>query len=153
MLDMIVRQAKIKDVPAIGSLINHYAEQDQMLFRPATDIYENLQTFTVVELDDTIVGCCTLHIIWQDLAEIKSLAVDPARLGVGIGKALVENAVENARCLGIAHVFALTLKPDFFKKMGFGVVEKDSLPMKVWSDCAKCSKQENCDEVAVFKNL
>jgi amino-acid N-acetyltransferase len=117
------------------------------------DIYENLQAFSVVEADGAIVGCCALEIIWRDLAEIKSLAVDETKKQMGIGRLLVEAAVEQARALEVPKVFALTLEPQFFDKMGFQTVEKDTLPMKVWSDCARCSKQENCDEIAVIKPL
>ena len=123
-----------------------------MLFRSMADIYENLQSFTVAELNDKVVGCCALQIIWSDLAEIKSLAVDEANTSVGVGKMLVAAAVEQASQLGIPGVFALTLTPDFFERLGFKVIEKDALPMKVWSDCARCPKQQNCDEVAVIKS-
>jgi len=150
---MKVRSAKISDVKAIYSLINSYAEQDKMLFRSMADIYENLQAFTVAELNGSIVGCCALEIVWSDLAEIKSLAVDEANTGIGVGKMLVEVATEQAHQLGLSSVFALTLNRDFFEKMGFKTIEKDSLPMKVWKDCAKCPKQQNCDEMAVIKQL
>jgi amino-acid N-acetyltransferase len=150
-LSMNIRRAEISDVKAIYSLINFYAEQDEMLFRSMADIYKNLQAFTVVELDGSLVGCCALEIIWSDLAEIKSLAVDEANMAKGIGKMLVGAAAEQARQLGVQRVFALTLKPDFFEKLDFEIVEKETLPMKVWSDCAKCPKQDNCDEVAVIK--
>jgi amino-acid N-acetyltransferase len=150
---MKVRSAKITDAKAIYSLINYYAEQDKMLFRPMADIYENLQSFTVVELNGRVVGCCALQVIWSDLAEIKSLAVDQENTKKGIGSALVAAAIEQVAKLGVAKVFALTLYPDFFEKLGFEVVEKDKLPMKVWSDCAKCSKQQNCDEIAVIKTV
>ena len=150
---MNVRSAKISDVEAISSLINSYAERDRMLFRSLADIYENLQAFTVAELDGKVVGCCALQIIWSDLAEIKSLAVDEANTDKGLGKMLVAAATEQARQLGLPRVFALTLNPAFFEKLGFSVVEKDTLPMKVWSDCAKCPKQQNCDEIAVIKKL
>ncbi len=149
---MNIRNAKIPDVKAIYSLINFYAERDKMLFRSMADIYENLQAFIVAELDGNVVGCCALQIIWSDLAEIKSLAVDEANTEKGIGKMLVEAATEQARQLGLPRVFALTLNPDFFEKMGFQVIEKDTLPMKVWSDCARCPKQQNCDEIAVIKS-
>jgi amino-acid N-acetyltransferase len=145
--------AKIDDVKAICSLINYYAERDKMLFRPLADIYENLQAFTVAELDGSIIGCCTLQIVWSDLAEIKSLAVDEANTDKGVGKTLVAAVTEQARELGLPRIFALTLNPVFFEKLGFRVVEKDALPMKVWSDCAKCPKQQNCDEVAVIKDI
>ena len=150
---MKIRSAKIDDVKAIYSLINFYAERDKMLFRSMADIYENLQAFIVVELNGNVVGCCALQIIWSDLAEVKSLAVDEANTEKGIGKILVEAATEQARQLGLPRVFALTLNPDFFEKMGFKVIEKDALPMKVWSDCARCPKQQNCDEIAVIKKL
>jgi len=150
---MNVRSAKISDAKAICSLINYYAERDKMLFRSLADIYENLQTFTVAQLDDNVVGCCALEIIWSDLAEIKSLAVDQANIDKGIGTMLVSAAVEQARLLGVPRVFALTLKPEFFERQGFEVIDKETLPMKVWSDCARCPKQQNCDEIAVIKQI
>ena len=150
---MNIRSAKISDAEAIYALINFYAERDRMLFRPLDDIYENFQAFTVAELDGKVVGCCALQIIWSDLAEIKSLAVDEANTDKGLGKMLVAAAVEQAGQMGLPKIFALTLRPEFFEKLGFGVVEKDTLPMKVWSDCAKCPKQQNCDEIAVVKTI
>jgi amino-acid N-acetyltransferase len=150
---MNVRSAKISDAKAICSLINYYAERDKMLFRSLADIYENLQTFTVAELDGKVVGCCALEVIWSDLAEIKSLAVDQANTDKGIGTKLVSAAVEQAHLLGVPRVFALTLKPEFFEKQGFEVIDKEKLPMKVWSDCARCPKQQNCDEIAVITRV
>ncbi len=150
---MNIRSAKISDVKSINTLISSYAERDRMLFRSMADIYENLQTFIVAEADGSVVGCCALEIIWSDLAEIKSLAVDGANKEKGIGKMLVTAALEQAEQLGVPRVFALTLEPEFFEKLGFKVVEKETLPMKVWSDCARCPKQENCDEIAVIKNV
>jgi len=150
---MNVRSAKISDAKVINALINSYAEQDRMLFRSMADIYENLQTFIVAELDETIVGCCALEVIWSDLAEIKSLAIDGAYKGKGIGRGLAAAAVEQAAKLGVPKVFALTLEPAFFEKSGFEIVEKEALPMKVWSDCAQCSKQQHCDEIAMIKDV
>jgi len=150
---MNVRNAKIADARAISALINCYAEHDKMLFRSLAEIYENLQMFLVAEEDETVVGCCALEIIWSDLAEIKSLAVAPAHKGRGFGRALVEAAVEQAQALGVPRIFALTLEPRFFEKIGFDVVPKEDLPMKVWSDCARCPKQQQCDEIAVAKLL
>jgi len=148
---MNVRSARIADVKAIYSLVSYYAERDEMLFRSMADIYENLQTFFVVENDGNIVGCCALEVVWSDLAEIKSLAVDAANTNEGIGKILVNTSLQHACQLGVPRVFALTLKPSFFEKLSFSRVEKDSLPMKVWSDCARCPKQQDCDEIAVIK--
>ena len=150
---MNVRKAKVSDVRAINTLISSYAERDRMLFRSMADIYENLQTFTVFELDGNIVGCCALEVIWSDLAEIKSLAVDSTKKSMGIGTMMVNAALEQAAALGVPKVFALTLEPEFFKKAGFQVVEKETLPMKVWSDCARCPKQQDGDEVAVVKGV
>ena len=150
---MNICSAKISDAKAINALINSYAERDRMLFRSMADIYENLQTFIVAELDETIVGCCALEVIWADLAEIKSLAIDQIYKEKGIGRELVAAAVEQAVRLGVPKVFALTLEPAFFEKSGFAIVEKEALPMKVWSDCARCSKQQNCDEIAVIRNI
>jgi amino-acid N-acetyltransferase len=150
---MKLRNAKISDVKAIHGLVSFYAERDKMLFRSVADIYENLQTFTVAEADGGIVGCCALEVIWSDLAEIKSLAVDEANKEQGIGRLLVDAAVEQAGRLEVPRIFALTLEPEFFEKLGFEIVEKDALPMKVWSDCARCPKQENCDEIAVIKAI
>lgn len=137
----------------VYSLINHYAERDQMLFRSMANIYENLQCFSVAEVDGKVLGCCALEIIWSDLAEIKSLAVDQSQVDKGIGKMLVGAALEQARRLGVPRVFALTLRPEFFEKLGFEVVKKETLPMKVWSDCARCPKQQNCDEIALLKTV
>jgi len=153
LLVMNVRSAKISDVESIYSLVNDYAEQEKMLFRPMADIYKNLQAFTVAEIDGNIIGCCALEVIWSDLAEIKSLAVDENHKNQGIGKSLVAAAFEQAARLGLLKVFALTMDPGFFEKLGFEVIEKDKLPMKVWSDCARCPKQQNCDEKAVIKTV
>ena len=150
---MEVRSAKIPDVKTIYSLINSYAEQDKMLFRSMADIYENLQSFSIADINDNVVGCCALQIIWADLAEIKSLAIDEKNTGKGTGKMLVADAIEKAGQLGLTRVFALTLEPEFFEKLGFRVIEKDALPMKVWSDCARCPKQDHCDETAVIKSV
>ena len=150
---MDIRSAKISDVKAINALVSSYAEQDRMLFCSMADIYEKLQTFSVAEADGNVVGCCALEVIWSNLAEIKSLAVDEMKKEKGIGRMLVTAAIEQAVRLGVPKVFALTLEPDFFEKLGFEIVKKETLPMKVWSDCAKCSKQQNCDEIAVVKDV
>jgi amino-acid N-acetyltransferase len=148
---MNVRSANVTDVKAIHALINCYAERDLMLFRSMADIFTNLQTFLVAEQDSQVIGCCSLEVIWSDLAEIKSLAVDEAHQRKGAGAMLINAAVEKARLLGVPKVFGLTLKPQFFGKLGFQTASKDSLPMKVWSDCARCTKQQKCDETAVIK--
>jgi len=149
---MLIRNAKISDVKSICALISYYAELDRMLFRSMADLYQDIQTFLVVEDDfGKVVGCCSLQVVWSDLAEIKSLAVDYNYKNQGFGKLLVQKAISNAAELQIPRVFALTLVPDFFRKLGFQTVSTDTLPMKVWSDCANCPKQQNCDEIAMIK--
>ncbi|MBN1975011.1 MAG: N-acetyltransferase [Sedimentisphaerales bacterium] len=150
---MEIRNAKISDVVSIHQLVNGYAELDRMLFRSMADIYEKLQTFIVADIDGKVVGCGALEIIWADLAEIKSLAVSESHQSMGIGKKIVEAAVQKASEIGVLKVFALTLVPQFFVKTGFEIVEKETLPMKVWSDCARCPKQQHCDETAVVKRI
>jgi amino-acid N-acetyltransferase len=150
---MDIRNAKISDAKAICALINYYAEHDKMLFRSVAEIYENLQTFLVAERDQVVVGCCALEIIWSDLAEIKSLAIAPAERGKVIGMALITAAVDQAVRLEVPRVFALTLEPGFFEHTGFRIIPKEDLPMKVWSDCARCPKQQQCDEIAVIMEL
>jgi amino-acid N-acetyltransferase len=149
---MKIRSAKIQDAKAICSLINYYAEQDKMLFRSMVDIYENLRSFTVAEQDGRVVGCCALQIIWSDLAEIKSLAVEEANAGKRIGRMLLDSALEQARELGVQRVFALTLAPEYFEKMGFKRIEMDALPMKVWTDCAKCPQAGKLRRSSSHKN-
>ncbi len=150
---MQIRNAKVQDVPSIHALISCYAELDRMLFRSLADIYENLQVFQVADLNGTVVGCCALKVIWANLAEIQSLAVDKNYFGRGIGMALVQRCLEEAKRLGITQVFTLTMEPGFFEKVGFQRVDKKSLPMKVWSDCARCPKQDQCDEVSMLIEL
>lgn len=150
---MEIHQATISDVKSIHSLVSYYAELDRMLFRSISDIYENLQKFIVAEVDGSTVGCCALQVAWSDLAEIKSLAVDNAFRGRGIGRDIVLAAIEKASEIGLKKVFTLTLEPEFFEKIGFKAVEKDTLPMKVWSDCARCPKQDHCDEIALIYEM
>jgi amino-acid N-acetyltransferase len=146
---MQIRDATIQDVQKIHNLINCYAELDRMLFASMSKLYENLQIFKVAEIDGQVVGCCALKILWKDLAEIRSLAVEKAQFGKGVGRALVNACIDKARRLGLEKVFILTLEPVFFAKLGFVNVQRETLPMKVWSDCTECPKQDHCDEVAM----
>jgi len=150
---MKIRDAKIADVPRINSLISSHAEVDRMLFRSIADIYDNLQTFVVAEENGQVIGCGALQVVWSDLAEIKSLAVDAGHIGRGIGTAMVERLVQKARDMGVQRVFALTLETGFFEKVGFKRTDTEQLPMKVWSDCSKCPKQDHCDETAFILDL
>jgi len=150
---MNIRSATTCDAEAIHSLITYYAELDRMLFCSLADIYEKVQIFKVAEQPAGIVGCCALQVIWSDLAEIKSLAVDRDAAGRGVGRGLVEAALADAKRIGVNKVFTLTLEPGFFEKMGFARADRALFPMKVWSDCARCSKQDKCDEVAMIYSV
>ncbi len=149
----MIRGAKIPDVPAINELITENAERGLMLFRPLGDLYEKVRQFVVWDEDGRVIGCCALEIVWRDLAEVKSLAVHRDARGRGIGARLVEAVQAEAVRLGLDRIFALTREQAFFEKRGFGVVPKESLPHKVWSDCVKCPRLHDCDEVAVCKPL
>ncbi len=149
----MIRKARLDDVPAIHRLINEYAEQGQMLFRTPAELYEHLRDFYVCESDGQITGCCALEIMWRDLAEIKSLSVGPGHQTQGIGRQLVEAAVAEAVELGLRQVFALTRSQGFFERLGFRAVDRNSLPHKIWDDCLRCPRRDNCDEVAVARTV
>ena len=149
----MLRSATIHDVPRIQGIINSHAELGKMLFKNLAQLYEGLRDFAVFESEGRIVGCVALTIIWADLAEVRSLAVDNAHHGRGIGRQLVQWTVDEARRLGIRKLMSLTYEQAFFDKLGFEVVPKESLPLKVWSDCVRCPKRENCDEIAMVRTL
>jgi amino-acid N-acetyltransferase len=149
----MIRPATIHDVPRIQEIINSHAELGKMLFKSYAQLYEDLRDFAIAEREGDVVGCAALTIIWADLAEIRSLAVDNACRGQGIGRQLVEWTFAEARRLQIRRIMALTYEQTFFEKLGFEVVEKDSLPLKVWSDCVRCPKRDGCDEIAVVRTL
>ena len=148
-----LRKARMTDIPSIHSLVNEFAGKGEMLGRSRSELYEGLRDFFVVEEGGEILGCGALHINWEDLAEVRSLAVEQALQGKGVGKALVKACVQEARELGIAKVYALTYRPGFFEGLGFRKVDKDSLPHKVWGDCLKCPQFPNCDEDAVIMEV
>jgi len=149
----MIRAANINDVPRIQEVIASHAELGKMLFKSYAQLYESLRDFGVYELDGKIVGCVALTIIWADLAEVRSLAVEDAHRGKGIGRKLVEWAVDEARRLGIRRLMALTYETGFFARLGFEQVPKETLPLKVWSDCVRCPKRDGCDEIAVVRTL
>ncbi|GAB6077411.1 N-acetyltransferase [Hydrogenobaculum acidophilum] len=150
---MDIRKAKIKDAPYIHELINDYAKEGVLLPRSLSSIYENIRDFFVAIDNEKVVGACALHIVWEDLAEIKSLAVIKDYIKKGIGKALVEKCLEEAAYYNIKTVFVLTYQVDFFKKMGFKLIQKETLPHKIWGECINCSKFPSCDEIAMSKLL
>ena len=150
---MKVEKAKIADATQMHKLINEFAGQEEMLPRALSEIYENIRDYFVVRDGGRVIACVALHVSWVDLAEIKSLAVADGFQGKGMGRALVQVCIEEAKELGIATVFCLTFKPEFFEKCGFARIDKRELPRKVWGECYTCPKFPDCDEVPLTVNL
>lgn len=148
-----VEKARISDVPQIHKLINAFAGRGEMLARPLSELYENIRDFFVVRKGRKIIGCAALHVMWSDMAEIKSVAVDEELQKQGVGNQLVSACLTEARELGIATVFCLTYKPVFFGKFGLKEVDKMTLPQKIWTECYRCPKYPNCDETAMTMRL
>jgi len=149
----VIRKAKLKDAGEIYNLINQYAKEGILLPRSLNSIYENIRDFWVCEENGRLVGCAALHIVWEDLAEIKSLAVSEEHKGKGIGTMLVEECLKEAEELGVKRVFVLTYAQGFFSKLNFEEVEKIKLPHKVWGECINCVKFPSCDEIAMWIDL
>ena len=156
MSNLFIRKAMIADIKPIHKLLNHYADRGLLLPRPLSELYDHLRDFNVLVENgeaEKIIGACALGICWEDLAEIRSLAVIEDRQGSDYGRRLVEACLQEARSLGLRKVFALTYAEGFFSRMGFRVVEKATLPQKVWGDCLKCPKFPECDEIAMALDL
>lgn len=150
---MAIRKAKITDLKEVHKLINDFARRELMIPRSINELFENLRDMVIFEDRRRIVGVCALHILWEDLAEIRSLAVRGEDQQKGIGKKLVKRCLAEARSLGIERVFALTYQPEFFRKMGFCDVDKSTLPQKIWRDCIRCPKFPECDEHALIIDI
>ena len=149
----MIRKAKLKDVKEIQQLIKLYAPRGGILPRSLSELYDYLRDFFVFVRNRKVIGICALHICWDDLAEIRSLAVQEEDQKKGIGAKLVRACLDESKGLGVRRVFALTYQPDFFEGLGFEKVDKTVLPHKIWTDCLKCVKFPDCDEVAVLKEL
>jgi amino-acid N-acetyltransferase len=149
----MIRKATLADIKAIQLLVNQYADTGQMLPRTLNELYENMRDFSVCEEQGTLIGVCALHISWDGLAEIRSLAVNRDRVKKGIGTALVRQCLAEAVPLGVKRVFVLTYQEGFFRKLGFKDVDKKELPHKIWTDCLNCIKFPNCDESALIVDI
>lgn len=150
---MKYRKATFKDVESIHQIVNSYADQGLMLGRSRNVLYETLRDFVVAEDEGKLAGVGALHMVWDELAEIRAMAISPDYVGKGVGMKIVEALTEEARIFGVKTLFALTYQPGFFAKAGFRVVPKEQLSQKVWKDCINCNKFPNCDEIAMVKNL
>lgn len=149
----MIRKARIEDIKQMQDLINFFAKQDLMLPRSLNELYENLRDFWVAVESNKIAGCCALHISWDDLVEIKSLAVRKNIQKRGIGSQLVLACIQEAKELGAKRIFVLTYKTGYFAKFGFKKVKCSDLPHKIWAECINCPKFPNCQEVAMVKQL
>ncbi len=152
-----LQQATVADARVIHELVNGFARKSEMLPRTMAEIYENLRDYSVVRHGgrdgDAVVACGALHIMWDDLAEVRSLAVSEECQGQGLGALLVRSHVQEARTLGLSTVFALTYQPAFFERLGFQQADVMTLPRKVWNECYRCPKFPTCDEIAVVYDL
>ena len=149
----LIRPAAIGDAPYIHHLLDIYAAQGNLLPRTLSEIYRHLRDFFVIEAQGQVAACGALEIFTEDLGEVRSLVVDDAWKGRGLGKLLVQRVIAEARAIGLKRLMALTYVPQFFHKLGFQTVPKDTLPEKVWSVCVKCYKFNSCDETAVLLEL
>ena len=149
-METSIRKAKISDIEKIFELVNDFAGQGLMLPKSQIDLYESIRDFFVVEVDSKVVGCGALKVFLDNLAEIRSLAVDKDFQKMGLGKMIAQKLLIDAKSLGIKKVFTLSYQVDFFKKQGFTLIKKEDLPQKIWRDCYKCPKFPNCDENALI---
>ena len=160
----MIRNARVSDVQGIYKLLNKFSDNGLLLGRSLSSLYDHLRDFKVYEVDfegdgdsdllsQGIVGVSALHVCWEDLAEIRSLAVADNFQGQGIGRKLVLSCLDEAKILGIRKVFSLTYQPDFFRKQGFQLIDKAELPHKVWSDCLHCPKFPDCNEVSLIREI
>jgi len=143
----------VDDVEAIYQLLKPFAKKDIILQRDRDNIFQHLQEFLVADYDGALAGVVCAHIYGRDLAEVRSLVVDPAQQQHGVGRLLVEGCEQWLAGMGVTRVFALTYVTDFFIRLGYRIVSKESLPHKIWTVCVHCSRFADCDEVAVEKQL
>ena len=151
---MIIK-AKLHDVKAIHSLLQHYAVKGELLPRPLSALYDHVRSFSVSvdKRENIIVGCCALQFCWEDLAEIRSLAVHPDYQGKNIGSELTKTVLSEANDFDTKKVFTLTYRPKFFRRFGFVQIDRSDLPIKIWADCITCVKFPDCDETAMMKEI
>lgn len=149
----MIRKATIDDIKKIQQIINVYAKKDEMLPRSLSELYENIRDFYVFSEGKKIYGCAALHISWENLAEVKSVAVIKSKSRKGIGSKLLEACLNEAKKMKVKKIFVLTYKPEFFKKFKFAEVDKAKLPHKIWTECIKCIYFPNCHEIALMREL
>ncbi len=150
----MIRKAHITDIKAIHQLLQTYGDKGELLPRPISQLYDHVRDFSVfTDESGRVIGCCALQFCWEDLAEIRSLAVMPENIRNGIGSELIKEALAEAKLFTIKRIFTLTYKPEFFKKFGFNQIDRSELPLKIWADCILCVKFPDCDETAMMKKI
>lgn len=151
--EIVIQRARLADVDDMKVILDHYAKEGELLNRSRMDMYERIRDMVVARLDGELVGMAAMHVLWEDLGEVRSLAVNPEKRGAGVGGKLLEACMQDAKELGIKKVFSLTYRPGFFEQHGFNQVEKSELPHKVWKDCLNCVTFPDCDEVALIREV
>jgi len=156
-MSQLVRKARVTDVTGIYELLRKLSAQGLLLPRSYSNLYEMLQTLFVAEdnlgSENNLAGVAALQVAWEDLAEVRSLAVPEELRGRGLGQALTLALEEEARALKVRRMFVLTYLPEFFQKLGYRIVSLDSLPQKIWSVCFNCIHYPNCKEIALVKDF
>ena len=148
---LIIRKASAQDVESIHALLELYAPAGIVLSRSKEDINFFISNFTVAIYEDKVCGCAAVRDFGNDLLEVRSLVVAPGMQSKGIGKAMLKVIISNLNDeRKYWRLFALTLRPDFFRSLGFREVPKSLFPEKIWSDCSKCAKRSCCDETALL---
>jgi amino-acid N-acetyltransferase len=150
----VIRKATLQDVKSIHRLVAEQAQSGHLLARAVAELYAQVRDFlvTIGEQPDEIIGCGALHIVWEDLAEIRSLAVRSSNQRHGIGSQLIEALLDEARSMGVRQVFVLTYRTALFERLGFKIMDKSRLPHKIWADCVRCAKFPECDEIALVRS-
>jgi amino-acid N-acetyltransferase len=149
---LTIRPARVSDVPGIQHQIQVFADRGLMIRRTLAELYQSIREFLVaLDHENRVVGCVALHVFWDDLAEIRCLAVAEHVQGLGIGRRLVEACWEMARELEIKSIFALTSSTGFFERCGYQQIERTELPQAVWSECVRCPSFPNCQETALIR--
>jgi len=151
----MIRKATIQDVKAIRDLINSYADKGEMLPRAMGELYDCIRDFHVYDKNGVVLGVVALHVGWDGLAEVRSVAVSQDITGRGVGRRLVAACLKEAKALRIKKVFVLTYVPEFFVKLGFEKSIRSKLPQKIWTECQnKCVKYpDKCNETALTLSL
>jgi len=164
---IVIQKAQIRDVEEILELVNGFASSNLMLPRGPQYLYENIRDFVIAidedipvytltdtkEVMNLMVACGSLHVLWEDIAEVRALAIHPDYQHLGLGSRIVEFMEEEARKIGIHRLFTFTMTEDFFKMLGFHKINRKDLPPKVWGECSRCPKYFQCDEVGMVLDL